>query len=135
MKFPRAFGAIILGVGFLSGCVIAPTDADKSPVAAQFVLNESASDLYYRLTAPTVDDPACSNVYRNAFYQDRGEFRIYYGADVASVAGGSQVMMNAVYAKQTSEGTEVVVRDTQFGLAHERFTRKLVNFIKTGNCS
>lgn len=135
MKILKAFGAIILGAGVLSGCVIAPTDADKSPIAAQFVVSESLSDLYYRLTAPTADDPACSKVYRNAFYQDRGEFRIYYGADVASLAGGTPVMMNGVYAKQTSAGTEVVVRDTQFGLIHENYTRKLVNYIKTGSCS
>lgn len=118
----------------LGGCSTTPQEIDSYPVHASFSVNEPLGDLYYRLTATPVSDGVCSQILNSYIYQDRGEFRIYYGAIVGSIAGSTIFLNNAVYAKQQGSATSVDVRKTTSAVGHEKSTAKLINFIKTGSC-
>lgn len=134
MKFTRLVSVVLIGA-VLGGCASTPKDAESAKVAFQGEVNEKIGDLYYRLTSNQADDEECTRVYRNAYYPERGEFKVYYGMDISSALGGTPMVMNLISGKATADGkTMIVVRDTEFGLAHGRLTRKLINYATTGKC-
>lgn len=133
MILKNTLGLFIASI-ILGGCYTTPQQIDSYPVHASFAVSESLDSLYYRLTTATIKDGACSQIFNAFMYQDRGEFRIYYGANVGSATGGGIFLNNAVYAKKQGASTNVDIKKTSSAVGHERNTAKLVNFIKTGRC-
>lgn len=134
MVYKRVLSVVIAGV-VMSGCAKSPIDADQSPVYEQFVLRESPGDLYYRLTTQASDDPVCAGVFKSSYYQERGEFRVYFGLQPGMLSSAPSSILGGVYGQRVEGGTKVIVRDAQFGFAHEKFSSQIANFVRTGSCS
>lgn len=134
MKFARLMSVVLIGV-VLSGCASTPKDSESAKVAFQGEVNEKVGDLYYRLTSNQADDEECTRVYRNAYYPERGEFKVYYGMDISSALGATPMVMNMISGKATTDGkTMIIVRDGEHGFVHGRLTRKLISYATTGKC-
>ncbi|WP_226687229.1 hypothetical protein [Stutzerimonas stutzeri] len=132
MKLKNSLGLAVVAM-ILGGCETLPQDLDAMPAHESFVVNEKLNDLYYRLTTVESKEAACRAILSSNIYVDRGEFRIYYGL----VSGGLApvtITTNAVYATKQGDQTAVVLKDGATTLPHNKTTRQLLNFIKTGNC-
>ncbi|GEM_PF-2498909 len=132
IKLKKGLGVALVAM-FLGGCETLPQDLDAMPAYESFVVNENFNDLYYRLTTAQSKVTVCRAILSSNIYVDRGEFRIYYGLVSGGIAPVT-ITTNAVYATKQGDQTAVVLKDGATTLPHNKTTRQLSNFVKTGNC-
>ena len=133
MKLRNTLGLVIAAMT-LAGCTATIQDIDATPVHESFVVNEKLEDLYYRLTTGTPEHWYCSQISKSNIYPERGEFRIYYGYDTATLAGSLTTTYNALYGKRLSDQTGIDLKRTTVMPRHGEATRMVANFVKTGRC-
>lgn len=118
----------------LVGCSTTPQDIDSAPIRESFVVNEKLEDVYYRLTTTMTSDSACGGRLAADIYPERGEFRIFYGANMPTLMGPVVTNHNFVHAKRQGDQTLVDLKKTSSMPISEGYTQRLINFIKTGKC-
>ncbi len=133
MKLKNSLGLAVV-VLILGGCSTTLQDIDAQPVHESFVVNDTLENLYHRLTTTNSNELACGAVMKSNIYPERQEFRIYYGTNFPSLLGNIQAVNNALFAKAVEGGTAIDLKKTTAVMTHERLTRQLTNFVKTGRC-
>lgn len=121
--------AVSLALGLALGGCSAQRKADSARVSKTITVNDSAQNVYYKLTARPPRGTICaSDLASHQFYPGQNEFQVYYGI----WNWGSRTEFVAAYGKQRGDKTVIEFRDaTLFGSPYPEL---VTNLLTKGAC-
>lgn len=126
-----SLAAVIIAGAYLTGCATGPGEVDEKPVYKTITLHEPIEDVYFRLTADIPKGSRCEEILRSNHYQNRGEFRIYYGVVAGFNQGG---VLDSLTGRKQGDSTLLEFRSNKvFG--NDTYSDWVSEYLVSGNCS